>query len=221
MRLPGDGQRYWLYGGDDNQLIICADAAGNLTAQPVAALSQDATGELHWRPKAWQTGLPLHLFEDPALRIPDGAERAAWLSQPHSEREWLEAIHMCRYSNGLIGVVEELSPVAVNVPGKPAMNPLLLRFERHRRELVQPDFEAFAANHWNFNVRNFNPGGNHGSFFRISTHSVWMMAGAGIPVHSKPEPYDSLNFASTILSLAGKTPPMPDRVVPMDQTGAQ
>ena len=63
---------------------------------------------------------------------------------------------------------------------------------------------VLANNHWNFNVRGFNPGGNHGSFFRISTHSVFMIAGAGVPAGLSIErPYDSLSFAPTILSLAG------------------
>jgi hypothetical protein len=90
---------------------------------------------------------------------------------------------------------------------------LSLRIERRRRELVQADFHVFASNHWNFNSRFPNPGGNHGSFFRISTHSVWMLAGAGVPVGVVTEPYDSLNFASTVLSLTGQNPPMMDRVV--------
>jgi len=89
----------------------------------------------------------------------------------------------------------------------------MLRYERHRRELVQADFHVFAADHWNFNVRSFNPGGNHGGFFRISTHSVWMMAGAGLPTKVINAPYDSLNFASTVLTLLDHTPPMPDRAV--------
>jgi hypothetical protein len=110
-------------------------------------------------------------------------------------------------------VTEMFSPVAANVPGPAGISSTLLRYEKRRRELVQPDFEVFATDHWNFNVRNFNPGGNHGSFLRISTHSVWMMAGANIPARKLEQPYDSLNFASTILKLAGKTPPMPDKVV--------
>lgn len=44
---------------------------------------------------------------------------------------------------------------------------------------------------------------NHGSFFRISTHSVWMMERAGISVRDVEDRYDNLNFASTILSLTG------------------
>jgi len=103
--------------------------------------------------------------------------------------------------------------VADNVPGPPGISPILLRFERRRRELVQADFHVFAADHWNFNVRFPNPGGNHEGVFRISTHSVWMFAGAGIPPSVVSEPYDSLSFASTILSLTGHEPPMPDRVV--------
>lgn len=217
LRLPAqpgsDQQSYWLYGSDDDQLLIHTDPSGNISLQPVSHLVQRADGRIQFQPESWRPGLPLHLFEDSQLRIPDGADRATWLSGWHSEREWLEAIHMCTYSNGVIGVAEEFSPVGPNVPGTPGMNPVLLQYERHRRELVQPDFEVFASDHWNFNVRNFNPGGNHGSFFRISTHSVFMLAGAGIPKQVIEEPYDSLNFASTVLSLVGRSVPMPDRVV--------
>ena len=37
--------------------------------------------------------------------------------------------------------------------------------------------------------------------------------GAGLPVQTINEPYDSLNYASTVRALVGKTQPMPDRVV--------
>jgi hypothetical protein len=64
-----------------------------------------------------------------------------------------------------------------------------------------------ANNHWNFDVRGFNPGGNHGSFFRISTHSTLMFAGGertsiprGLAIN---EPYDSLSVVPTIMSLLG------------------
>ncbi len=205
---------YWLYGGEDSQLIILTDPQNRIKVLPVEHLTGDNAGEIQYAPGAWCAGLPLHLFEDPKLQIPPGADRASWLSAWHSEREWLDAIHLCRYSDGVIGVTEQLSPVADNIPGPLGMSPLMLRFERRRRTLVQADFHIFAADHWNFNARNFNPGGNHGSFFRISTHSVWMMAGPGVPAGQLIEtPYDTLNFASTVLSLAGKTPPMPDRVV--------
>lgn len=158
-------------------------------------------------------GLPLQLFEDPNLNLPAGTDRLGWLSSAHTEREWFEAIYRCRYSNGVVGIIEELSPVADFVPGPPGIGPTLLRYERRRRELVQADLHLFAADHWNFNTRFPNPGGNHGSFLHISTHSVWMMTGPGIPVRHIEHPYDSLNFASTLLNLLGREAPMPDRVV--------
>jgi hypothetical protein len=85
---------------------------------------------------------------------------------------------------------------------------LLARFNQRRRRLAQPDFIIFANNHWNFNVRNFNPGGNHGSFLRASTHAILLFAGGddtGIPRHLEVEqPYDSLSFVPTVLDLMGK-----------------
>ena len=67
---------------------------------------------------------------------------------------------------------------------------------------------VLANDHWNFNVRGFNPGGNHGSFLRESTHSVLLFAGGkdtGIPEGLRVEtPYDSLSFVPTILSLMGR-----------------
>ena len=204
---------YWLYGDDDLQLVIFTDAGNRIAAQPVSHLEADSRGKVQWTEIEWRAGLPLHLFEDANLQPPSGAVRASWLSDWHTDSEWLAATHRCRYSNGVIGITEELSPVEDNVPGAPGMNPVLLRYERRRRALVAADFHIFAADGWNFNARSFNPGGNHGSFCRISTHSVWMMAGTGLPKRQITEPYDSLNFASTILSLVGKTAPMPDYVV--------
>ena len=190
---------YLLYGSEDAQMFIQTDAQGRISARPVAG--------------PWRAGLPLHLFEDPALAIPAGALKANWLAAFHTDTEWLQTTHRCRYSNGVVGITEELSPVENNVSGAPGMDPLILRYERRRRALVQADFHIFASDGWNFNARDFNPGGNHGGFFRISTHSVWMMNGPGLPVARIQEPYDSLSFASTLLSLLGKPVPMPDRVV--------
>ncbi len=190
MRIqdPAPGEHaYWLYGDEKNQLEILTGPDGRIAVQP-----------LH---TDWRSGLPLALFEDPELRIPPGVRREDWLAQWHTEHEWFEAIHKTRYSNGVIGVIEELSPVGDNVPGRAGIDPVLLRYERRRRELVQADIHLFAADHWNFNVRFPNPGGNHGSFLRISTHSVWMMAGAGVAVERVQQPVDSLEFARVLLDL--------------------
>lgn len=206
-------QAYWLSADEDNQLLVLVNDRGDIALRPILRLYQDTSGVISFQSQPWRSGLPLHLFEDEKLQVPPGANRSEWLSAWHSESDWFRATHECFYSNAVIGIPEQLSPVGDNVPGIPGEPPLLLRYERRRRELVRPDLQIFASDHWNFNVRNFNPGGNHGAFFRISTHSVWMMAGQGIPVKTVDEPYDSLNFASTILKLAGKDVPMPDRVV--------
>jgi len=195
MRLPDRAAEhvYMLYADAGRQLLVRTDAAHRIALAPGRG--------------AWQAGLPLQLFEDPELKVPAGTDRAVWLSAWHSEREWLEATHRCRYSDGVIGIVEDLSPVEDNVPGRPGIGDLALRYERRRRALVQADFHVFAADHWNFNVRFPNPGGNHGSFLRISTHSVWMMGGAGLGARRIVEPYDSLNFAPTLLHLLGRPAP--------------
>jgi hypothetical protein len=204
---------YWLYGNESSQIMILTDTAGRIALRPVSRLQTDPKNQIQWTAQEWRAGLPLHLFEDANLYLPPGADRARWLSDWHTDREWLAATHQCRYSNGVIGITEELSPVEDNVPALPNRSPVLLRYERRRRALVSADFHVFAADGWNFNARSFNPGGNHGGFFRISTQSVWMMAGSGLPKLQVTEPYDSLNFASTILHLAGKPAPMPDRIV--------
>jgi hypothetical protein len=200
IRLPDRAAEhiYMLYADAGRQLLVRTDGANRIALAPVAL----APGR-----GAWQAGLPLHLFEDPELKLPAGTDRAAWLSAWHSEREWLEATHNCRYSDGVIGIPEDLSPIENNVPGRPGISDLALRYERRRRALVQADFHVFAADHWNFNVRFPNPGGNHGSFLRISTHSVWMMAGAGISARRIAEPHDSLNFGPTLLRLLGRPAP--------------
>ena len=211
--IPGARNVYWVYGDDGSQLLISQNANGDIGLQPVKRLIQQADGEITWMPQDWRAGLPLHLLEDPELQIPSEQLRTSWLCAWHSERDWLEATHKCHYSNGIVGITEQFSPVGPEVPGPSGTAPRLLRLQRRMRQLVEPDFQIFAADHWNFNVRNFNPGGNHGGFFRISTHSVYMMAGAGVPVKTISEPYDSLNFASTVLSMLGKAAPMPERVV--------
>ena len=82
----------------------------------------------------------------------------------------------------------------------------LIRSLRGRqRRLAETDLQVFANNHWNFDVRGFNPGGNHGSFFRISTHSTFMLSGGGLPRGlAIDEPYDSLSVVPTILALTGQ-----------------
>lgn len=108
---------YWLYGDETHELMVLTDTAGNIGC---AQLQQDQQRKIGWSPQPWAPGFPLHLFEDPELRVPVGRDRAAWLLAWHTEREWMEAVHRCKCSNGVIGITEELSPVAGNVPGSRA-----------------------------------------------------------------------------------------------------
>ena len=205
----------WVSAGPEQQALILTreDSKGQLSFRylPIRDLTQDETGQLHFESLPWQAGLPLHILEDPQLRVPDQG-REAWLSQWHTDLEWLHALHETRYSNGLIGLYEQVArhPVGrlwVDEPGISSDERLLRRLLRRQRENIESDMLVIANDHWNFDVRGFNPGGNHGSFLRISTHSTLMLAGGDkttIPRGAVvEEPYDSLSFVPTVLALTG------------------
>ena len=205
----------WANGGASKQALILAriDPQGALSFRyvPIRALNQDASGRITFERIAWQPDLPLRIFEDEKLNIPV-ADREAWLNEWHTDAEWLNALHRTNYSNGLIGLFEEvahhdLPALSVNEPGLPTDERLARRYLKRQRDLTEADILVVANDHWNFDVRGFNPGGNHGSFFRISTHSTLMLAGGnktGIPQGVVIEqPYDSLSFLPTLLALTG------------------
>ena len=214
--LKPDDDVVWLYAGQDRQALIIPrgeSGGGSLSLRylPIANLTQAVDGQVRFDRADWQPGLPLKMFEDPRLDI-GTAGRAQWLSQWHTDLEWLHALHKTQYSNGLIGLHEQFT--LFTAPGTDTagadLTPderLLNAFHRRQRRLVESDLMVFANNHWNFDVRGFNPGGNHGSLFRISTHSTLMFAGGdrtGIPRGlAVTEPYDSLSVVPTILALTG------------------
>jgi hypothetical protein len=205
----------WVTAGANRQALLVSrtDANGHLSFRylPISGLTQDSSGKLQFKQISWQTGLPLQIFEDPNLIVPN-ADRTGWLSEWHTDVEWLRALHKTHYSNGLIGLHEELARhdierLSTNDPSLTADARLMREFARRKRELVEADMLIVANDHWNFDVRGFNPGGNHGSFFRISTHSVFMLAGGSktnFPQAFNIEaPYDSLSFVPTLLALTG------------------
>jgi hypothetical protein len=207
VRAPGDA--IFLYGDDQHEALLASELRNGilwLRYLPVCDLVEDPAGHIHFQNAAWADGFPLQLFEDPDLRV-DG-DRAQWLSAWHTEREWFEAVHRTRYSNGIIGLHEmfqrwqpESIPEPFEISDKQDC-PVLRRFANRRRQVTESDLLLLAADHWNFNVRGFNPGGNHGSFLRISTHSVLMAAGAGISQGLIIDrPYDSLSLVPTLLAL--------------------
>lgn len=190
----------WLYRDADHQALI-EKQNGRLRYRPIANLTGGKDGSIRFDSPDWAAGFPLNYFEDPALSIPEGTSRESWLSEWHTEQEWLKAIHRTRYSNGLIGLTEALLEAA----------PAADAFDERKRQLRRTDFTIFANDHWNFNARGFNPGGNHGSFLRDSTHSVLLFAGGsktGIPRGAHiTKPYDSLSFVPTILTLMNRPEP--------------
>lgn len=206
----------WVNGGADKQALILArkDSMSDLSFRylPIKGLTEDDQGRFHFETIAWQRDLPLRFFEDEQLNVPQGADRAAWLSDWHTDLEWLHALHLTKYSNGLVGLYEELahhanSRLDLAESGISLAEQLNRRFTQRQRHLAEADLLVVANNHWNFDVRGFNPGGNHGSFLRVSTHSTFMLAGGdrtqvprGVVVD---EPYDSLSFMPTMLALTG------------------
>jgi hypothetical protein len=208
MTVPNAG--IWLYAAEDKQALLQSRETLNggteLRYVPIRGLHQSADGSIHYEPAAPAPGFPLRMFEDDQLAVPQ-SEREAWLNSWHSEAEWFHAIEQTAYSNGIIALHEQFLPPAISAHSNDQDAGLLARFNQRRRRLAEPDFLIFANDHWNFNVRSFNPGGNHGSFLRASTHAILLFAGGadtGIPHHQQVEaPYDSLSFVPTILELTG------------------
>ncbi len=209
-------QAVWLYGGPDRQALILARDDGSqlkLRYLPIANLRQSADGRVSFERTGWRAGLPLKLFEEARLTPPAGEDRTRWLGAWHTDLEWLRATHLSRYSNAVVGLHEQLARHVVegidaDAAGLSEDDRLVRRFRQRQRMLAENDLLILANDHWNFDVRGFNPGGNHGSFFRISTHSTLMLAGGeqtriprGLAVE---EPYDSLSLMPTLLTLTGQ-----------------
>ncbi|HYO92206.1 MAG TPA: alkaline phosphatase family protein, partial [Pyrinomonadaceae bacterium] len=215
--LKFDGDCLWIYGGAERQALILGreDERGRTSLRylPVRDLKMDAGGRVSFERAPWQEGLPLRFWEDKNLRIPADVTREAFLDGWHTDVEWLRALHKTEYSNGLIGIYEQLArhtppSLDTNAEGLSADERLLRRFRTRQRIMAETDLLILANTHWNFDVRGFNPGGNHGSFFRVSTNSTLMFWGGdstGIPRGAiVEEPYDSLSFVPTVLALTGQ-----------------
>lgn len=204
----------WLYSGKDRQALILSrsDADGNQSYRyvPISELREDAAGKITFQLREWSSGFPLRFFEDKDLAVPQ-ADRAKWLGDWHSEIEWLQATHKTKYSNALIGLNEQMDRHPLSTTDDASLSPdekLIARFRQRQRHLTEADMLIVANDHWNFDVRGFNPGGNHGSFFRVSTNATFMLAGGsktGIPRGlAVEEPYDGMSFVPTLLRLMGR-----------------
>lgn len=214
------GSAYLVYGDDDDQIVLfvagARDASGPVRAVPVSRFAADAvTGEVTFESASWRAGLPFGLFEDDALATGD-VDRTAWLSAFHTDREWLAATSRTASGLGVPNLVEVLSCdyregyAAAAKRDATDDERLVRRFELRRRDAAMGDIFLEAAPHWNFDVKDFNPGGNHGGFGRQSMHAVfWMHGGPETRVVPGPlvvaAPYDGLDFAPTVFEAAGVT----------------
>lgn len=205
----------WIYKDEERQALVLSRADGKrgvvLRYLPITRLKQAADGRISFSQINWRDGLPFRLWEDPNLRTPD--DREVWLKGWHTEREWVAAIHRTEFSNCVVGIHEHFShhvtrATDTDEPGVSEAERLLRRLRKRRRRLVEPDLFIHAGNHWNFDVRGFNPGGNHGSFFRVSTNSTLMFTGGEntrVPrALAIEEPYDSLDLIPTLLEFTGE-----------------
>src|SRR5215210_4588364 len=102
----------WVTAGANRQALLLSrrNTAGELSFRylPISNLTQDANGRVQFKVISWQAGLPLQIFEDGNLKVA-ATDKTAWLSQWHTDSEWLEALHKTHYSNGLVGLHEELA----------------------------------------------------------------------------------------------------------------
>ncbi len=215
--MKSDSEVVWVSAGPEKQALVLSRTDGDgkqlLRYVPISNLRQSSPGgPITFEFEDWAAGFPLELFEDPELGISSG-DRASWLSRWHTENEWLRVIHKTAHSNGLISLNEqfvqhEFDPPNGSSGDRSEDDRLIERFRNRQRRLAQPELMIFSKDHWNFDVQNFNSGGNHGSFLRISTNSLFMMAGGantGIPRGLKiEEPYDGLSFVPTLLRLMGR-----------------
>lgn len=216
--FSSDEDPIWLYGGVDKQALILTrkdagkDAEGSRSFRyfPIADLRQTPDGEISFEKKNWTGGFPLKIFEDTNLNV-SSTDKISWLGGWHTEREWFEATHKTIHSNAVIGLNEQMDmhPLRGHEnENSTAEDQLIHRFRERQRRLTEADLLIMASDHWNFDVRGFNAGGNHGSFLRVSTNSTLMAAGGaqtGIPRGLNVEkPYDNLSFVPTVLALMGK-----------------
>lgn len=214
-------QAWLLYGGADQQLLEVAlnsEAPGGGAAYalfPVRKIncSSSNRSQIEIEFGDWKAGLPLKLFEDPALMMQPEA-RATWLSAFHSGREWLTAVHLTEEGLGVLNLPQVLNDTyrqRLDAQIQATTDPLQkkwLEFQLRRREAVDPDLFLHSNKHWNFDSRDFNAGSNHGGFFRESMQStLWLFGGEATPLRQGPvvvqSPYQGLDLVPTLFSALG------------------
>jgi len=173
------------------------------------------SGSVAFDAGTWKPGLPFRLYEDPMLDT-GGKDRVAWLSEGHTHLEWLNAAHRTAEGLGPEALCEALSTDYIaaferaEARDTTADARLVRRFELRRREAVATDVFLHANPHWNFDLKDFNPGGNHGGFGRASMHGTfWLHGGQQTRIRPGPlvidAPFEGLDVVPTLLEAAGLT----------------
>ena len=84
---------------------------------------------------------------------------------------------------------------------------LRTEFELSRRLAMESDLFVAASRLWNFDLKDFNPYGNHGGFRRQSMHALfWLHGGRRTRIAKGPlvvaPPFDALDVAPTLFEAA-------------------
>lgn len=212
---------FLVFGASDRQLLMLyrtrQDSVLDVTLVPIANIATVAPdgSTCAFDPGSWRAGLPFGLFEDPKLET-GGVERSEWLSAPHTVNEWRDAAHLTEEGLAVAGLTEVYATAYLQTFDEAtarASDPdtrLLLRFERRRRDAVAPDLFLHASPHWNFDLKDFNAGGNHGGFAHESMHGVlWLRGGVRTRLIAGPavieRTCDGLDVAPTLLEAGGMT----------------
>ncbi len=209
-----------VYTSADEQVLLIerdtADRGRLVTLVPVRQFRLDPmSGSVTFDAGTWKPGLPFRLYEDPMLDT-GGKDRVAWLSEGHTHLEWLNAAHRTAEGLGPEALCEALSTDYIaaferaEARDTTADARLVRRFELRRREAVATDVFLHANPHWNFDLKDFNPGGNHGGFGRASMHGTfWLHGGQQTRIRPGPlvidAPFEGLDVVPTLLEAAGLT----------------
>jgi arylsulfatase A-like enzyme len=184
-----DAGRVLVYRSPESQAFITwqrdADGVERFRYQPMRRIRVDAQGQVAHE--------AAHPDEDPFGWLRDAAFRAAteptpaWLAQPHTAQEWLEATAPTRYPDAVVGI-------ATFFGWQPPMQDLA--------ESRDPDLLVTAAPGWTFRTDG-ELGTDHGSLAREAMRISLFLAGPGIRPGVWTRPQRIADVTPTILDMAG------------------
>ncbi|MBI4342692.1 MAG: alkaline phosphatase family protein [Candidatus Omnitrophica bacterium] len=192
-----DERRVVLYRDDETQAILHRerDAAGRerYRYEPVRHLAQSQDGELHYEPPLAGRD-PLGYLQEPGFLEATGG--AAWLSQPHASREWLQATARSRYPDAVVTMAK------------------FFAWQDPVRDLAaarDPDLVVTASPGWSFRSDD-GEGTDHGYPLRESMRMTLLLAGPNLPHGVVERPQRIVDVLPTILEMIG----WPDDPAPLD-----